>query len=508
MGLDLRKLTFLFTLLPAMALASPPPDGAVLVVDSVGDDADPNPGDGVCTSASGCTLRAAIQEANARPGLDRITFAIGTGGQKIGITSTLPAITDPVVIDGATQPGYAGTPIVEVDGAGAKSEVDGLTIRNGGSTVRGLAIYGFSGNGIVLSGSGGSVVEGNFLGTDATGTAAVGNGDSGLLIDGSANNRIGGTTVAARNVISANQGNGTGGLMISGSAATGNVVQGNFIGTDASGLAPLGNTGRGIAIKNAPNNVIGGAVPGAGNVISGNRGSGIRIFGGAATGNVVQGNLVGTDRNGVPHYGVIGNSRGVQLRTDGNQVLGNLIAGNTIDGVILYESPSHNLVQGNVIALNITGIVDYSPGVGNRFVGNSIFGNFALGIDLATAGAPQGVTPNDSGDFDDGPNGLQNFPVLTSARRSATRTTIGGSLDSARGTAFTLEFFASPQCDSSGHGEGRFPIGQTTLTTDGGGNAAFSLALGVSVPAGWVVTATATDAEGSTSEFSACVVVQ
>src|SRR5262249_21651547 len=166
------------------------------------------PGDGVCAGPSGCTLRAAIEEANAHAGLDTIAFGLGGGPHRIDVLSALPAITDPVVIDGSTQPGYGGTPIAEVDGAGARSEVDGLVITGGGSTVRGLVINGFSGNGVTLRGGSGNVLEGNYLGPDVAGTSAVGNADCGLLIDGSANNRIGGTTSAARNVISGNPGHG------------------------------------------------------------------------------------------------------------------------------------------------------------------------------------------------------------------------------------------------------------------------------------------------------------
>jgi CSLREA domain-containing protein len=502
MGLDLRRRTILFTLVTALAPAAALPDSALFVVDSADDAADSHPGDGVCATASGCTLRAAIQEANALAGLDHIAFAIGSGERRISVSSALPTITDPVIIDGSTQPGFAGTPIVELDGSGAKSEVDGLTITGGGSTIRGLVINGFSGNGVVLGGSVGNVLEGNYIGTDVAGTTAIGNGNAGVLIEG-ANNRIGGTTAAARNVISGNQGNGVGGIMLSGSGAAGNTVQGNYIGTDATGMAPLGNTGRGVAIKGAPNNLIGGSAPGAGNVISGNRASGIRIFGGA-TGNEVRGNLIGSDRNGTPHYGVLNNGRGVQIRSDANVVAGNLITSSWVEGVVFVEAAANNVVQGNVVALNYIGISNYQGGNGNRFVGNSVFANLALGIDLA----PLGMTSNDVGDSDDGPNGLQNFPVLSSATRSGAMTTISGALNGTGSAAFTLEFFANPQCDPSGYGEGLYPLGQRTVTTDPAGDATFSVGLGVAVPAGWVVTATATDAGGNTSEFSACVTVR
>ncbi len=119
-------------------LASSASGAATYVVNSTAD-----PGSGTC-DASECTLREAIAAANAAPGADIIHFSIpGPGPHTIQPTGALPTITDPVVIDGTTQPGFAGTPIVEVSGALAPVVTNGLTITSGGSTIRGLVVNGF-----------------------------------------------------------------------------------------------------------------------------------------------------------------------------------------------------------------------------------------------------------------------------------------------------------------------------------------------------------------------------
>ena len=488
----------------AMVLAMAAPAGAqpglTFTVNSTGDSADSTPGNGVCASSGGvCTLRAAIQEANALAGADTIHFAIASGVQTIDVGSALPAITSPVSIDGWTQPGFAGSPLVVVRGGSG----NGLTITGGGSLVRGLVIGGFSGNGVALSGAGGNVLEGNYIGTNAAGTAADGNGNAGVLIGGSSNNRVGGPARAQRNVISGNTGKGNeGGIEIDG-GATGNVIQGNFIGSDVTGIVPMGNQGRGVAIHHGSNNLVGGAEAGAGNLIIGNRATGVRVVSG--TGNVILGNWIGLTAAGTYQYGVTSNARGIQFRSDGNTAANNYIVGNLFDGVLLYEgSASNNLVQGNIIVGNGLHGIDAVTGTGNRFLANQIYGNSYLGIALSNDKFEQ-VTPNDSGDNDSGTNGLQNFPVIATA---STAGVITGSLNSKANASFLVQFFASPACDASGHGEAAAFIGQTNVNTNAAGNASFGIALGFGLPAGWAVTSTATDAGGNTSELSACRVIQ
>ncbi|HEU4597021.1 MAG TPA: DUF4214 domain-containing protein, partial [Pyrinomonadaceae bacterium] len=138
----------------------------------------------------------------------------------------------------------------------------------------------------------------------------------------------------------------------------------------------------------------------------------------------------------------------------------------------------------------------------NSFLSNSIHSNGALGIDLS----PTGVTANDAGDADAGPNNLQNFPVLSSATLAGGALSVAGTLDGTAATQFRVEFFANDACDASGNGEGRTFLGASDVTTGAGGNAAFNVTLGGAL-AGQFITATATDAAGSTSEFSPCVSV-
>ena len=302
----------------------------------------------VTTTADGGagSLREAITTANASPGLDTITFAIlGSGVQTIQPLSALPTITDPVVIDGASQPGYADRPLIEIRGDLAGSGVNGLTITAGGSTVRALTVNRFSGHGLAISGAGGNVVEGCFIGTTADGASATGNGLGGLWIDGSPNNRVGGTTPGARNVISSNPSFNVG---IGGATAAGNVVQGNFIGTDRLGRTALrapADWSAGLSVSDAPDTVIGGVTPEARNVISGNRWVGLVLVSTSRT--VVQGNVIGTDLNGTASVA--------------NLAAGILMDRNT-DVLVGGEAPgARNLVSGN---LNADRSTPSAPGAG------------------------------------------------------------------------------------------------------------------------------------------------
>ena len=775
------------------------------------------------------SLRQALLNANTNPNTDTIRFNISTATKTIALLTPLPDITSPVIIDGTTQPGYAGNPLIELTGTNLSTVLGGLVITAGNSTVRALAINGFNGTGsgydgagIALTNGGGNVVEGCYLGTDLTGALSRSN-YSGVLISGSASNRVGGTTAAARNLLSGNAGYGlvilnahsdgnvaegnfigtdvTGtnalpnqvgviigdsfGNRIGGTAAgarniisantlfgviilqvdpaitpTNNVVEGNFIGTDVTGARALGNgaipggdIAGGIYILDSSNNRIGGTSPGAGNVISGNNLLGIGIF--HAHNNVIQGNFVGTDasgsailsnsfvgiilsdgtnnvfggtssgaRNVVSGNGTIGivlngqctntliqgnyigtdSSGNIALRNGilpedatggvlggiaclrsesttiggtapgaGNLIAGNyfcgitlegqrhtiqgnligvnaagtsalpntgfgivmagvsdtlvggtneaarnIISGNDAVGVYFGDQGSNVVVQGNFIGTDITGsqaigngsipyldlsgglrIVNISSnanhviggsttGAGNLISGNfsggvivsnyflfgsgvsiegnligtdllgtnalgnagagvfvmdafdvtiggtndggantiafnqtagvviagdlsfhdsirqnRIFGNGGLGIDLGN----DGVTANDAGDGDGGANTSQNFPVLNLGFRSGTNTTVAGTLNSVANSSFTIEFFASEQCDPSGHGEGATFLGASTVTTMGGGNANFLVVFTNVVLTNQFVTATATSAAGDTSEFSPCVQV-
>lgn len=189
----------------------------IYIVNSTAD-----PGDGTC-DASECTLREAIEAANSSAGTIQFNIA-GAGPHTIALGSALPAITNPLIIDGTTEPDFLGTPIIELNGMNAGAGAHGLHITAGSSTVRGLVINRFSGNGILIETNGDNLVEGNYIGTDVSGSADLGNGGSGVHIIESTNNIVGGSTSAARNVISGNQGEG---VRIDGANAYGNLIQGN-----------------------------------------------------------------------------------------------------------------------------------------------------------------------------------------------------------------------------------------------------------------------------------------
>lgn len=247
------------------------------------------------------SLRQAILNANANLGLDTIEFNILAGPYTISPATALPIITDPVIIDGTTQPGFSGTPIIEVEGSNTVGVVNGLEITAGSSTVKALVINRFlNWNAIYLRINGGNTIEGCFIGTDVTGTVVLSNFD-GILVDNAPDNLIGGTTAGARNLIS---GNTNIGIRFHNSNATGNQVMGNLIGTDISGTAALSNMFSGMLISDgATNNTIGGTTSDARNIISGNgtNGSpqgGIIIAGTGSTGNHILGNFIGTDISG------------------------------------------------------------------------------------------------------------------------------------------------------------------------------------------------------------------
>ena len=423
----------------------------------------------------------------------------------------------------------------------------------GGMTPGARNIISGNQNGVSILGgpSAGNVVQGNFIGTDVSGTALLGNSGTGVYIDGS-NNSLGGTIAGARNVIS---GNGSDGIIIAGvfvtgapvpGGATGNVVQGNFIGTDLVGTAALSNGGNGVFINAASGSTIGGTTAGALNIISANSQNGVYISGGGATGNLVQGNHIGTDVTGTA--GVSNDSFGVEISGAKNNMIGgtatgagNVISGGNLAGVVIQPGSTGNLVQGNFIGTDVTGTLNLGnidgvviagsasdntiggtasgagntiafntvPGValgpfatttGNAILSNSMFSNGGLGIDLGQ----DGVSPNDAGDADTGANNLQNFPVLTSAT-SGNSTTVEMTLNSTANTVFRVEFFSNSACDPSGNGEGEDFLGVSTdVTTDGGGDASLTIIFLTTVPVGQFITATATDPGNNTSEFSAC----
>ena len=290
-------------------------------------------------------------------------------------------------------------------------------------------------------------------------------------------NTIGGTTAGDRNIISGNDGFG---VQILNANATLNSVLGNYIGTNAAGTAALPNI-IGVAVNNAPSNTIGGSAAGAGNIISGNSsptaGLGVQITGATATGNTLRGNFIGVAANGTSPLG--NSSIGVQITAAAsNNAIGTAVAG-----------------EGNIIANNGNIGVSVASGTGNRIQNNSIFANLGIGIDLGE----NGPTANDPLDPDIGANNLQNFPLLTTATASAGSVTVAGTFNSIPSSNFTLQFFANTPPGT----QGQTFIASIAVTTDAAGNAAFNQTFPAAVTAGQLITATAIDAAGNTSEFSA-----
>jgi parallel beta-helix repeat protein len=376
------------------------------------------------------SLRQAVLGANAGPSKDTIEFDIpGPGPHTISLTGPLPVLLHPVVVDGTTQPGYAGTPVIELDGSGA-GEATGFEIWAGSSDVIALAINRFEADGIALYAKGQNRILGNYIGTDVTGSALLQNQGRGIYFDGSCNNTIGGTTSAHQNIIAGNVASG----LILEADSDGNTIQGNWIGTNPSMDTGLGNGdptppapyGRGIIVRSSDNVLIGGADPGAGNTVAYNP-SGIITYQSSRArieGNVISGstigtgiviqeshgvevfsNLIGTDATGKV---AIGNNRGMIITRDSSQVVvggpsgRNIISGNRTDGIWITTPytpftplPGESyLIENNYIGTDIDGIFaipneganpTYAGGIGTEGSGavirdNLISGNVGVGI--------------------------------------------------------------------------------------------------------------------------------
>ncbi|MBA3775708.1 MAG: hypothetical protein H0X11_04590, partial [Betaproteobacteria bacterium] len=507
------------------------------------------------------SLRQAIANANITPGADVINFNIpGSGVQTLTPASPLPAISDPVNINGYSQPGSSMNTLANADNAVLLIEINGavslqfgldINLPGSGSTIRGLVINRVAGGvakGIIIRGNN-CIIQGNFIGTDPTGTIAFNLSGDGIQTDtssgGGSDNTIGGVLPGQRNVISGNRFNG---ISINGDN---NVIQGNFIGVDATGAKALPNGadgGLGVRIGNSgTGTLVGGTIAGARNIISGNASGGLEIIADLSCCNVVQGNFIGTDATGTKPLGNGGSGVDLSFSLGGNLIGGttpearNVISGNGTSGVVLQgAAETGDEVQGNFIGTDVTGTLALgngfdgvvilsansasiggttvgagniiahngrfgisvlgNAGINNALLGNSIFDNRSLGIGLLS----DGVTLNDPSDADEGPNHLQNYPVLTSVGTAAGTTSVAGSLNSTANTTFRLEFFSNVSIDPSGFGEGQTFLGSSNVTTDPSGNASFNVGF-PQIAAGRRVTATATDPAGNTSEFSAAL---
>ncbi|MBK8312701.1 MAG: right-handed parallel beta-helix repeat-containing protein [Acidobacteria bacterium] len=559
---------------------------------------DYTPGDGKCETPPStgrlCTLYAAIQEANASPGADQINFSInktvygtifGGGGTHIGET---------VTIDGTSQ-GH-----VEIYGNG---HTVGLSVYGTNTTIRGMALNRYSTKAIAL-GDSGHIIEGNYVGTDATGSQIVGTaGSSGIYVNGS-DHTIGGTTAAAGNVIS---GFPSSNIEIDtdfdDKITSGIKILGNFIGTNSTGTEALGTTTNAIEVFRGLHITIGGTAARAGNLIAGNRQVAlISLYSGEST--LIQGNKLGTDATGMaalgtggassyginvayaidngvtylsqkntiggttpasrnlisacPYYGInISRAKENNVRNNligtnlagtaalangyGIQVIGaealyndiggvssdtsNVISGNKNNGISIYSN--NNTVSGNYIGTQINGTsalknggygialyasaasnsIGLSPGTPNEkpnnviaFNGsdgiyvdasvtktlirsNSIFDNDGLGIKVANSSAPQ--------------------PPVINVSNILGKIQVDGTLTGQANTTYAIEYFGNDACDPSGSGEGKNLLGWHEVTTNGSGMVNFTAPF--NPPSGVIVTATAAlSSEGTTSQFSVC----
>ena len=378
--------------------------------------------------------------------------------------------------------------------------IGGLTAAPGtgaGNVISGNTTFGVRVNAESNTPIGTGTIQGNIMGLAANGVSALGGGNI-VLNDASfragnaptlAPATIGGAQPNARNVISGNVG-----IAVS-SLADGVTLQQNYMGTDITGTLPRGNSGGAIRLEGAGGvlvaaprgaQTIGGV--GAGNVIAGNGGDPITLIRTTAT---VRGNLIGTRADGVTPLANAGRAIDVQQAV---AIIGGTAAGegNTItasgsDAIRVAFDPANSIGKASILG---NSIYQNGPAVGAG----------GLGINNLPDGG-DGVTPNDAGDADVGGSGLQNYPVIVSATAAGN---VQGTLNSTANTAFRIEFFANAACDSSGFGEGQTFIGFQSVVTDGSGNANLNASF-AALPVGqWVVTSTATDPMGNTSEFSAC----
>lgn len=450
------------------------------------------PVDVINTADSGAgSLRAAIAVANQTAGTT-IQFKIpntdaGFNGKVfvIKVATELPAINQATtVIDGTTQIATTGDtnlggPEIVIDGSIAPSTADGLTISASNCTIKSLNIRNFfGGNGIMITDASKSTSITNcYIGTDEVGAVMAGNNTGIRIQSGSSGNTIGGTT-ATGNVIS---GNIADGIVITGSGTDNNIINGNVIGVDASaGRNQLPNLNNGITIAgSAKSNSIGtGSTDGA-NIIAGNLGNGINITGATTNNNKVMGNFIGVLSN-------------------------NAARGNAQSGVIFADSADTNTIgPGNVIAFNSRNGITVGTArsstavVRNKITRNSIFMNVGLGIDLGN----DGPTDNDNNDVDNGPNTLLNYPEITAVTNNGSSIIVSGIVDTSNPTTASIEIFSNslpvPGGDPSGFGEGQTFVASAIPNAMGVFTATFT------GNPNTVITATTTDTNGNTSEFSA-----
>jgi CSLREA domain-containing protein len=551
----MKRTIFYITLLTVMisiafaALADPLPasadDGKIIV------NTDDDKEDGSCDDVH-CSLREAIGQSNDTQGRQTIVFEMPDPGNyyTIQLCSPLPDIADPVTIDGTLPPGTFGPPSVVIKPWDINNLPPwpcnpppyGFWVGADDVILRGMSMVGFlnfqaetSGaiivdnasnalieynqlgvypNGVVegnynaiyltdenhivrnnlISGNwyginsfaSDTTIQGNYIGTDISGTSTsllLGNQTGIFLWCPSESTTIGGVNPDEMNLISGNS--------IGISICSDSTIYGNRIGTDRTGTMDLGNS-NGIMIG-GDDNIIGGPLPGQGNLISGN---GLALsFASGADDNIIQGNNIGADISGNQALvNAAGNWHGMIVFGDSNTIggtnpgEGNRIAFITGEGIDFDHGATSNHVVGNTIFSNVTGVLvesdQWYTALMNTLSQNSIYDNMGLGIDLE----PAGVSLNDVGDTDSGGNTVLNFPVFSAGFNSVSGTACPGCI---------VELYISDN-DSSGYGEGSTFISQTVAEDDGD----FTIPVMLAYSHCTRLTATATDIQGNTSEFS------
>jgi Ca2+-binding RTX toxin-like protein len=536
-ALGIRKITGQLVVAAALLLAgTSPAEAATITVNDTGDSV---------ADAGSCVLREAIVSANtdlasgtnpgecaAGAGADVIAFSFaGSGPHTITPATQYPALTGPTIVDGSTEPDE-----IILDGTLTTFDV-ALWLDGNDSSVVGLSLVRW-GYGVYITGDRNRAAN-NRIGTNQSDGTGLGTTVAGVLVE------EGQDSVIEDNVIA---GSAQQGIRVAGGLVQDLKIQGNLIGTNSTGTAAIPNA-EGISIRDADGTLVGGS-PAESNLISGNGGPGVQVTGSATdsnNGSVISNNRIGTNLAGTA---ALPNLLGVSIRGDSRStaIEQNLISGNSDTGVHFEDTvgvpntPSGATVTGNRIGLNAAGTAILANGRGVNFVdvanpigpgnvvggvtgltagsctgdcnviagstinpgvvvgsnsdhvailGNQIRDNFGLGIDLAAL--PSGVTPNDPGDGDTGPNGLQNYPVIDAALAVGGNLLLTGSLDSTPAEDFRIEIFGSQTPDPSGLGEGESYLGGFGVETPAGDSTVpFSRVLATPFTGGSTLSGTAT----------------
>jgi hypothetical protein len=482
-------------------------EGNLLGTDLAGAAPLANPGQGIALGGSDNTIGGTTANArNIIAGAGSSNGAISGGGSADVIEGNFIG-TDVT----GTAKIFSGTPSIP-------DESIGIAVSGGDPQIVHPTTIGgtIAGAGNLISGNGAAgvrtlgnlVIEGNLIGTDVTGRTALGNGigvelsrseiQDGVL--GGNASTVGGTTATARNVIS---GNDTDGVFDSCTIprseffAAHDLIEGNFIGTDATGLAALPNQ-TGAVLDGTRDCTIGGTAQGAGNLIAGNRGAGVRITAtvqnSSASGNRVVGNLIGTDLTGLHALG--NGASGVILGQDPSLPMLGEVVYNTVGGTAAGA--------GNVVAFNsAAGVTVASDNAKrNAIESNTIFENATLGIDLGGTGVPLPFTP---GGPHVGPNDDLNAPHLISISYVAGKTQITGTLSNTPNKPFRIEFYGNPVPSPSRFVQGRTLLGAINVTTNSQGVVAPFTFITPGALTHQSITATATGLGANTSEFSQAI---